>query len=960
MVLVLVLSLPFLYVVARRPVLRRLAVRNAQRRPRETMLVLLGSLLGTAIITGSFIVGDTLEASIRRSAYTQLGPVDEVVRSQSPEVAAGAERVVSALPAGTVDGTLRILSVEAAVSTPGSNPKAEPTARLHEIDFAEARRFGGDPSATGVTGATPAVGEAAIGEDLARTLAVGRGDRVVVNVYGSSSELTVVNELPRLGIAGLGIAGLGGAQSSESPNLFVAPGTIDRLRANAPQAAAAASPPVSAVLVSNPGNVIDGAARTEEVKATLEGALTGVAATVDPAKQDLLESAKTNGDQFTELFSSIGFFSVLAGILLLVNIFVMLAQERKTELGMMRAVGLKRAGLVGSFATEGWLYALGASAIGTVAGLGVGRLVVLVAAGIFATGDFTLELRYQADVASIQQGFTTGFLISLITVVVTSLWVSRLNVIRAIRDLPEPESHRQRLATFVFGALVALTGIAITLSGISGEEPFSVLGGPAVAGLGAVLVLRRWLPRRALVSLVSVGVLVWAVVVFEVFPEIFENTDIPIFVEQGIILTAAAVALVTQNQSAIGGLLRRLGGGSNMSLRLGLAYPLARRFRTGMILTMYALVVFTLTFITVLSHLFEGQIEQFTEKASGGFDVRLASNPANPVPVDEVRRTEGVDAVAEQAVVPGEWRSPTGDGEGGGYEGWPVAGFDQNFVSRGGPALSELDPAYPDEQAAYRAVLADSSLVIVGEFFLQEGGGGPPEEPLKPGAKLTVRDALSGRSKELTVAAVSEGGFTNEAALVARKTVDEVFGPLATTNTLLVSVAPGTDAQALAERLNGRFLANGADADSFRKTVGENLAQQTQFFRLMQGYLALGLVVGIAGLGVVMVRAVRERRRQIGVLRSLGFESGAVRKAFIAESAFVALEGVVIGCVLANLTAWRLVGSEAFGEDMAFGVPWVQLGLLVIGTFLASLLATAAPAQQASKIKPAVALRLAD
>jgi len=958
-VLVLVLSLPFLLVVARKPVLRRLAVRNARRRPRETVLVLLGSLLGTAIITGSFIVGDTLEASIRRSAYTQLGPVDEVVRSQGPEAAAGVERAVRALPAGTLDGVLPILSVEAAVSIPGPDPKAEPRATLHEVDFVEARRFGGDPAATGVAGATPAPGEAAIGADLARTLAVGRGDRVVVDAYGARSELTVVAELPRLGIAGLAMAGTGGGQSSESPNLFLAPGTIDRLRSQAPQGAAAASPPVNAVLVSNPGNVIDGAARTDEVRATLEGALTGAAATVDPAKQHLLESAETNGDQFTELFSSIGFFSVLAGILLLVNIFVMLAQERKTELGMMRAIGLRRIGLVGSFATEGWLYALGASAIGTIAGLGVGRLVVLVAAGIFATGDFTLELRYQADMASIQQGFTTGFFISLITVVVTSLWVSRLNVIRAIRDLPEPESRRQRLVTSLVGAFVALLGIGLTLSGITGEEPFSVLGGPAVAGLGAVLLLRRWLPRRALVSLISVGVLGWAVVVFEVFPETFENTDIPVFVEQGIILTAAAVALVTQNQAAIGTFVRRVGGGSsNMSLRLGLAYPLARRFRTGMILTMYALVVFTLTFITVLSHLFEGQIEQFTQKASGGFDVRLASNPANPVPAEEVRNIEGVDVVAEQAVVPGEWQGPGAEGEG--YEGWPVAGFDRSFVSGGGPALSELDPAYPDEQAAYQAVLADPSLVIVGEFFLQEGGGGPPEAPLRPGTRLTVRDALSGRRKELTVAAVSEGGFTNEPALVARRTVDEVFGPLANTNTLLVSVKPGTDAQALAERLNGRFLANGADADSFRKTVGENLAQQTQFFRLMQGYLALGLVVGIAGLGVVMVRAVRERRRQIGVLRSLGFESGAVRKAFVAESAFVALEGVVIGCALANLTAWRLVGSDVFGEDMSFDVPWVQLGLLVFGTFLASLLATAAPAQQASKIKPAVALRLAD
>ncbi|MDQ3575981.1 MAG: ABC transporter permease, partial [Actinomycetota bacterium] len=384
MLLVVILSLPFLYVLVRKPVLRRLAVRNARRRPRETMLVLLGSLLGTAIITGSFIVGDTLEASIRRSAFTQLGPVDEVVRTPSPEAAAEAERAMRSLPPGTVDGTLRLLSIQAAVAVAGPNPRAEPTANVYEVDFAEARRFGGDPESTGMRGATPGPGEAVIGADLARTLSAGRGDQVVVNAYGARSELAVVGELPRLGIAGLG-----GEQSSESPNLFVAPGTIASLRAGASEGARAASPPNAAVLVSNPGGVLGGADRTDAVKATLERALDGIPATVDPAKANLLRSAKTNGDQFTELFSSIGFFSVLAGILLLVNIFVMLAQERKTELGMMRAVGLKRAGLVGSFATEGWLYALGASAIGTVAGLGVGRLVVLVAAGIFATGDFT-------------------------------------------------------------------------------------------------------------------------------------------------------------------------------------------------------------------------------------------------------------------------------------------------------------------------------------------------------------------------------------------------------------------------------------------------------------------------------------------------------------------------------------------------------------------------------------------
>ncbi|MEA2922856.1 MAG: hypothetical protein QOF07_2828, partial [Bradyrhizobium sp.] len=64
MPLVVILSLPFLYLLIRKPILRRLAVRNATRRPRETTLVVLGAMLGTAIITGSLIVGDTLKSSI--------------------------------------------------------------------------------------------------------------------------------------------------------------------------------------------------------------------------------------------------------------------------------------------------------------------------------------------------------------------------------------------------------------------------------------------------------------------------------------------------------------------------------------------------------------------------------------------------------------------------------------------------------------------------------------------------------------------------------------------------------------------------------------------------------------------------------------------------------------------------------------------------------------------------------
>ena len=61
---------------------RRLALRNIGRRKGEALLIVVGCLMGTAIITASFVVGDTFNSSIRDTARTQLGPIDERVVGQ--------------------------------------------------------------------------------------------------------------------------------------------------------------------------------------------------------------------------------------------------------------------------------------------------------------------------------------------------------------------------------------------------------------------------------------------------------------------------------------------------------------------------------------------------------------------------------------------------------------------------------------------------------------------------------------------------------------------------------------------------------------------------------------------------------------------------------------------------------------------------------------------------------------
>lgn len=951
---VLVLSLPFLVLLARRPVLRRLALRNASRRPKETALVLMGALLGTAIITGSAIVGDTLTASIRRSARTQLGPTDVVVQATGLEAAAAVRaRVAPLADDPLVDGMVSVTSVSAAVAGAGEERKAEPHANVHEVDFAEAARFGGDAGATGIAGDTPTGENAVVGEDLAATLDAEQGDRISVFAYGQERSFTIERVLPRLGVAGLNF-GFG----SESPNVFVPLGTIASL-ASSP--GAAAQPPTVRLLVSAEGGVMDAAEEhSSELVAKLERSLQAepvVPATVDPVKERLLEAAEANGKQLTELFQSLGVFTAFAGVLLLVNIFVMLAQERKTEMGMLRAVGMRRSALVGSFSLEGWMYALASAALGTVAGLGVGRLIVVVAADIFSQEPESFELRYSASLATVQSGFVVGFVISLLTVLATSVWVSRLNVIRAIRDLPEPTTVKRRLTSQVIGAGAVLLGGLATMSGFANDAAALLLVGPTLIALGGIPLLSLVLPRRATVTVLCTALIVWAILAFDVVSSAFKNPDISLFVVDGIILVVAAIALASQNQEFLGRIVRRIAGGSGaMAARLGLAYPLARRGRTGMILAMYAVVVFSLTGITLFSKVFEKQVDNFTADVSGGFHVKVWANETNPIPATELAAVEGVEEVSQVAIAGAEFMNPATQE----FVRWPLAGYDQSLVDRGAPALEEWSPKLGDsEEEAYRAVLADPSLVIVNEFFLVEGGGGPPPAALPIGTKLTVRNTETGITETVEIAALAEAGFDNAFAWRSRAAVERLAGPRAVPVLSYVATS-GVDPQDVAERINGAFLANGADAISFERSVARNLEQQQGFMRLMQGYLSLGLVVGIAGLGVVMTRAVRERRRQIGVLRALGFQPSAVRRAFLIESSFVTVEGIVIGGGLSVLTTWRLMSSGAFGNGLEFSVPWISLGLILGLTFVTSLVATVAPAQQASRIRPAVALRIAD
>ncbi|WP_328854269.1 ABC transporter permease [Microbispora hainanensis] len=129
-------------------------------------------------------------------------------------------------------------------------------------------------------------------------------------------------------------------------------------------------------------------------------------------------------------------------------------------------------------------------------------------------------------------------------------------------------------------------------------------------------------------------------------------------------------------------------------------------------------------------------------------------------------------------------------------------------------------------------------------------------------------------------------------------------------------------------------------------------AAASAFTNLLLGLGAVALLVGGVGVANTMVISVLERRKEIGLRRSLGATRGQVRLQFLAESLLLSALGGVAGAVLGGLATAGYALSRGWPAVVP---PWAFAGAvgatLVIGT-----LAGLYPAMRAARLSPPVAL----
>ncbi len=953
-----------------RPLLARLAARNIQRRKARMAIVIAGLLVGTAIISSSLVVGDTLRYIFLQDVYARLDAIDEMIWNSvngnlgsfpaSYEPALAAQLQGDGAP---VDGVAPVLIKTMPVRNVAGN-KGNQAITVMGLNATDESGFGGLTTQGGATVDVNDLGPSRVylNQEAAADLNATPGQELTL-FYGTTNQTLVHVTVQDT------VLSRGKAAYEHDAIIF-----MDLAQA---QAAFNETGRINAIKVSNRGGVEDGVAWTDAVVSDLRLFIAEEHWNlgVEPVKQEGIADATAIGQQATELFLVMGAFSVVAGVLLIVNIFVMMAEERKQEMGVVRAVGFLRRELMTTFALEGTFYAITAAALGALAGLGLGWVMIWIFDKVVPHGNVPVTFHF--EYGSVLLAFVAGAALTWASILLASWRVSRLNIVRAIRDIPEPGTRERSWQLAALGALLVFGGAALAWWGWTADTGLGKIPGPPLAALGLALAAAAVDRARLGFTVAPLFNIGWLLGPFGLVNTATDDISVA-FVTTGLILVGSAILIAVFNVSEVSRFLLRKASRNRGRpvLRTAVSYPMDKRFRTGMTIAMFALILFMITLISMVQGLEQSSLDRFVAAQSGGYDIVGYTTTYGEIPnfrtiltqnFSEDEFLNGWNGVASASVLPAQIQK-IGGNRTYNYTLWGVDNFlvksNQYGFYSNLPYIYDANGTRHDLlnrtdvwlslRENHTLAIIDRSAAGVNQFVSD-----PNRLAAVPGDRIRVFDG-TGHMVNLTIVGILEQSleFTSGVFVDSNVTRSE-FPAQEQYTAYFFQVAPGLDVTALRSRLEQVYFKYGLQTIDIREQIGQAFDASQEVLTLMEAYLGIGLLVGIAGLAVVTLRAVVERRTQIGALRAIGFTRAMILRMFLLEIALIAVLGVGIGVGLGIVFAYK-VYLVYFADIITFSVPWANLGIIVGIASVAAVACTAQPAIRASRMPPAEALRYSE
>ena len=139
------------------------------------------------------------------------------------------------------------------------------------------------------------------------------------------------------------------------------------------------------------------------------------------------------------------------------------------------------------------------------------------------------------------------------------------------------------------------------------------------------------------------------------------------------------------------------------------------------------------------------------------------------------------------------------------------------------------------------------------------------------------------------------------------------------------------------ETLESGWSDDGLDVVSSEEVLSRMLSVQNTYISAFQSLGALGLLLGTFGLAAVQTRSVIERRRELSLMRAVGFSDLRIAKMLTLETAFLLGGGMLIGVCAAAIAIVPYIIEV--GPNTSLVQPFVMLVLVLVAGSLSALLA---------------------
>jgi ABC-type lipoprotein release transport system permease subunit len=583
----------------------------------------------------------------------------------------------------------------------------------------------------------------------------------------------------------------------------------------------------------------------------------------------LAEKAAGQAEDFGGLFIGFSFFLIVAALILLGLLFQFGMEKRASEAGVLLAVGLPPGRVRMLLALEGLGIAVLGGVLGAVGGVGYARAILHGLSTIWSGAVAESELSFHMTIETLAAGAVGGILVCAAVMAVSLKNLTR----RPARELLDQGGE---LETSAPGGRLWAGWIALVAG----------LGG---AGYVGVAVARG------------------------------DTANVEAFFGGGAMLLIAGIAAVA--------VWLRPRAGLNAPLNwLGFAVRQCTRRRRRSLAVVSLLAAGSFLIVAINANKLDATRDvEARGSGTGGF--ALVAESTLPVVQDLNTKAGleffGLDAMPGVSFVP--MRVRAGD---------EASCLNLNHAQA--PRLLGVDPEALQSRKAFTFV---KTLIDTKEpwLLLRSGGTGPVPViaddasatwalGLKVGEVMNLTDER-GRGFQVRLVGTVANSILQGGLLMEERAFIERFPGEGGHRFFLVD-APATAAGGVAAALTRGLEDRGLEVQTASKRLASFNAVQNTYLNTFQVLGGLGLLLGSAGLGAVVLRNLLERRREWAILRATGFTRGTLTGLAVLEHGLLLTIGLALGVGTALIAVLPVMCSPSARPDWA----WIAALLFLVFT----------------------------